>query len=325
MRYRRRPRVYASLIHRRERGLELRKPLRFPSSFPNIFIFKRTFTFMFMYLILILGALAFSSSTLFEKIVLKNKNVKITSYFVGVFLSAIIVMLPFLFFFGKIDSQAFSFKNLIILFFVVLLSIVANLFYFYALKWEKVTVIEPVLLLEPLFIVLLAFIFFKSERNFMILIPSLIATLTLIFSHLKKYHLQFNKFLVAGIFSSLFFAIELLISNLILDYYSPLSLYFVRGFFVFLFSALIFRPTLSKELNKKERSLIFLTGGLWVIYRIILYFGYSNWGVIFTTLILMLAPIFVYLFAFLFLKEKLTKRNIIAMIIILACVIFATQ
>lgn len=311
---------------------------------------------MFMYLILILGALAFSSSTLFEKIVLKNKNVKIQGYIVAVFLSTIIIMLPFLFFFGKIDSQAFSFKNLIILLLVVLFSIVANLFYFYAIKWEKITMLEPVLLLEPLFIVLLAFIFFKSERNFFILIPSLIAALTLVASHLKKHHLQFNKFLVAGILSSLFFAVELLLSNLILDYYSPLSLYFVRGLFVFLFSFLIitksfeflfgfwenrkhrlqklrfkkwrlfsvFRPKFLKELNKKEKCLIFLTGGFWIIYRVVTYFGYSNWGVIFTTLILLLAPIFVYAFAFLFLKEKLTKRNVIAMIIILACVVYAS-
>ncbi len=280
---------------------------------------------MFIYLILILGALAFSSSTLLEKIVLKNKNMKITSYFVGVFLSTIIIMLPLLFFFGGVEPEAFSIKNLIILFFIIIFSIVANLFYFYAIKWEKITAIEPVLILEPLFIVLLAFIFFKSERNYFILIPSLIATLTLVFSHLKKHHLQFNKFLVAGIFSSLFFAIELLISNLILDYYSPLSLYFVRGFFVFIFSALIFRPNLSKELNKKERLLIFLTGGFWVIYRVVIYFGYAHWGIIFTTLILMLTPIFVYVFAFLFLKEKLTKRNVVAMIIILICVIYATR
>jgi len=277
-----------------------------------------------MYLVLILGALSFSSSVLLEKIVLRSKSVKVKTYLVGIFLSTILVMLPFIFFFGKIDSQAFATKNLIILSLIILFSIVANLFNFYALKWEKVTMLEPVLLLEPLFIILFAFLFFKTERNYFILIPGLIAALTLIASHLKKHHLSFNRFLVAGTLSSLFYAIELLLSDLILKYYSPLSLYFVRSIFVFLIPAIIFRPNLLKEISRKEKLLIGLTGGLWVIYRIAIYFGYAHWGIVFTTLILMLTHVFVYIFAFIFLKEKLNKRNIFSMMVILACVTYAS-
>lgn len=130
---------------------------------------------MLIYLILILGAISFSSSVLLEKIVLKSKSIKVQTYLVGIFLSTILVMLPFIFFFGKVDSQAFAVKNLIILFLIILFSILANLFNFYALKWEKVTMLEPVLLLEPLFIILLAFLFFKTERNYFLLIPGLIS------------------------------------------------------------------------------------------------------------------------------------------------------
>ena len=59
------------------------------------------------------------------------------------------------------------------------------------------------------------------------------------------------------------------------------------------------------------------------MYRIIVYYGYLTLGFIFTTLMIMLGPIFVYTFARIFLKEKLTWRNIIASAIIIACVLYA--
>ncbi|MBD3247341.1 EamA family transporter [Candidatus Pacearchaeota archaeon] len=55
----------------------------------------------------------------------------------------------------------------------------------------------------------------------------------------------------------------------------------------------------------------------------IVYYGYLTLGVVFTTLIIMLGPVFVYIFAKIILKEKLQKRNIIAAAVIVVCVIYA--
>lgn len=71
---------------------------------------------------------------------------------------------------------------------------------------------------------------------------------------------------------------------------------------------------------KKE---IMITGILWVIYRIMIYYGYMELGVIFTTLMIMLGPIFIYFFAWKFLKEKLDWRNIAAVIVIIGSVLYA--
>jgi drug/metabolite transporter (DMT)-like permease len=66
-----------------------------------------------------------------------------------------------------------------------------------------------------------------------------------------------------------------------------------------------------------------LIGAIWVVYRVATYYGYLKIGVISTTLILMLGTVFIYIFAKIFLKEKINTRNIISSAIILACVLYA--
>jgi drug/metabolite transporter (DMT)-like permease len=112
-------------------------------------------------------------------------------------------------------------------------------------------------------------------------------------------------------------------SKLILDLYSPVTFYFLRCFAVLLISFIIFRPKLSNIENKLKWHML-LVGAIWVVYRVVTYYGYIKIGIISTTLILMLSPIFVYSFASIFLKEKINVRNIISSAIILVCVLYAS-
>jgi len=274
----------------------------------------------------ILGALALAGGLTLERIVLKKKKIDIKSYTIAGFLAIVLVMIPLIYFFWQIDSKAFQSMNLLIFSLVVLFSIIANLFTFYALKQEKVSNLEPARVMEPLFAILLAivFSFFASglyERNLNIILPALIAGAALVFSRFRKSHLYFNKYFLALILGSFFFALELVTSRLILDYYSPLTFYFLRCAFILLASWLIFLPKL--EVDKTSWIQIFVTGAIFVLYRTIVYYGYLNLGVIFTTLILMLGPVFVFAFAKIFLKEKLDWRNIVAAFVVVACVAYA--
>jgi len=278
----------------------------------------------------ILGALALATGTTLEKIILIKKKMDIKLYQTATFLAIIISMLPFLYFFWKLEPQAYlELKNVFIFGLVILFSIIANLLIFYSLKWEKITYLEPARILEPLFVILLALGFsflFNSQmydRNLKILIPALIAGAALIFSHIKKHHIIFNKYFTAAIFGSFFFALELVITRLILDFYSPITFYFLRCSTIFLISLIVFRPKFS-NLSRKSSYFILITGFIWFIYRVIVYYGYLNFGVIFTTLMIMLGPIFIYVFAHIFLKEKLNWRNIVSAIIIICCVLYAT-
>lgn len=276
----------------------------------------------------IIGAIALATGTIFEKIVLRKRKIDIKQYQTMSFLAIVIAMLPFIYFFWKMTPEAFEAKNIIIFGLVILSSIIANLFIFYSMKWEKICNIEPARIVEPLFIILLAVVFSfffdgnRYERNIKVIIPALIAGGALIFSHVKKHHISLNKYVISALLGSFFFALELVISRLILDYYSPISFYFIRCSAIFLVSLIIFRPNLKTD--KKTGKIILLTGLIWFVYRIVIYYGYLHYGVIFTTLMVMLGPVFIYIFAYKFLKEKVSWRNIVAAGIILACVLYAS-
>lgn len=274
----------------------------------------------------IIAALALAGGTVLERHILKRKEIDIKKYQTLEFLAISIIMLPLLYFFWKIDSQALELKNILIFIGVIICSIVANLFTFYSMKGDKVSNLEPAKMLEPLFTILLAVIFsffFQGayESNPKILIASIIAGLVLILTHVKKEQLKFNKYFTAAIIGSFFFALEIIVSNLILEFYSPVTFYFFRCLGIFLFSIIIFRTKLT-GVNKTLRIDLVMISIIWVLYRVVAYYGYLSIGVVSTTLILMLGAILIYVFAKIFLKEKISPRNIIASIIILACVLY---
>jgi len=276
----------------------------------------------------ILGAIALAGGTIFEREILKRKGMDIKKYQTIEFLGIVIILIPLLYFFWKFNLQALELKNILIFIGVVIAAIIANLFTFYSMKGEKINNLEPAKMLEPLFTIILAIIFSffvqgLYERNTQIIIPALIAGITLILSHVKREHLNFNKYFLAAIVGSFFFALELIVSNLILNLYSPVTFYFLRCSAILLISFIIFRPKLSNIENKLKLKML-LVGAIWVVYRVVTYYGYIKIGIISTTLILMLGPIFIYLFAKIFLKEKINTRNIIASIIILVCVLYAS-
>ncbi len=92
---------------------------------------------------------------------------------------------------------------------------------------------------------------------------------------------------------------------------------------IFIISVAIFRPSFKKLKTRRIKLEILASSAIWVIFRVLLYYGYLKIGVILTTLLIMLSPIFVYLFAWKFLKEKIDWRNIVAAVIIIASILYA--
>lgn len=279
------------------------------------------------------GAFLEGVGTILEKKTLRIKGVNYKNYIPFGFLLIVLAAIPIFFilssifpqiFNWKITQEAFELKNILIFSLIILTAILANLLVYYAMKWEKITELEPIRLSQSLFVIILAFIFYASERNTLsIIIPAIIASLALIGSHIKRHHLQFNKYARAAIFGSFLFALELVISKTLLNFYSPLTLYVLRCLFIFLFTLIIFNKNI-KNVNKTAWTYMIITGFIWVIYRGILYYSYNLNGVIFTTLLFLLSPIFIYLFSYKYLNEKPNWKNIIASIIILICVIYGT-
>jgi len=274
-----------------------------------------------------IGALTLATGTVLERFILKKKQTNIRLHHCLEFLAITLVMLPFIYFFWQVSPEAFELKNLIVMGLVIFFAMIANLLVFYSIKGDKISNLEPAKITEPLFVVLLA-LFFSSffglelyKSNPKVVYSALIAGVALIFSHVKRHHLTFNKYFIAATIGSLFFALELIVSRLILDYYNGFTFYFIRCAALFILGIIILKPK-----NKRlDNSIYYGIGGLgiiWALYRITIYYGYVHWGVVSTTLIFMLSPILIYIFAWIFLKEKPTWRNIVASIIIIFCVIY---
>jgi len=276
----------------------------------------------------IVGAISAAAGTIIQRKILRKRKIDIGLYQIAEFLAIVLVLLPFLWFFWKIGSEALTTINLGIFALVIIFSLIANRFTYYSMKWEKVSNLEPAKVLEPLFTIILAIIFSfiidsaLYERNLNIIIPAILSGVALIFSHIKKHHLNFNKYFVAAIIGSLFFALELVTSRLILDFYSPITFYFLRCLAILAISFVLFKPHL-KLLSSKVRWEVLGVGFVWSLYRIMLYYGYLKLGVVHTTLIIMLGPIFIYIFASKFLKEKLEWRNIVAAGVIVLSILYA--
>lgn len=275
-----------------------------------------------MYYLPIIGSFLEATGTTIEKVLMKKRNLNYKNYTVFGFLSIVLIMLTFVFFVWKVDNNAYLPINIILFVFVIAAALGANLLSYFALKRESLGILEPIRLMQPLLTIFLAIIFFPSERtNPAVIILAFIASITLVLSHIKKHHLVYDRYIIAAVLGSFLFAVELVLSKPLLQYYNPFTFYFLRCLFVFLITLAIFKP--KDNFDLKTNLTILFTAGIWIAYRIMLYYGYDLYGIVFTTIVFILTPIFIYFYARIFLKEKLTWRNIIATIIIIACVVFA--
>jgi len=281
-----------------------------------------------MFYIPIIGSFFEAALAVIEKKVLRKHNINAVNFTMYSFLSIIIVMLIPLYFFWKVTPEATQLTNLLIFISIVVTSVFANITFAYSLKRENLSEMEPIRLMQPLFILLIAFslsFFFSAyynERNYPILILSLIASLTLILSHVTKRHLKMDKYILAGIIGNFLFALEVVISKSILPYYSSFTFYFLRSLFIFIICIVIWHPKI-KPLKKGTRNLFFIMGIIAVIYRLIIYYGYQNIGIIMTTILFLLSTILIYISAAVFLKEKIKKQQIISSIVIITCIIIS--
>jgi len=276
----------------------------------------------------ILGAFLEAAGAVLDKRIIHRLKVNYKAYTIYIFAAIILASLPLLFFFWNLKPEALLIKNLSIFFLIVIFSVFANLLTFYSITREDLSEVEPVRLTLPLFTVLLAFIFsfffeiYKDERNYAIIFLGLIASIALIFAHIRKNRLYFNKYLIAALVGSFLYAFELTLSKSILFFYNPLTFYFLRSLWIFLIVWMFFYNKLT-PLKIKTKLLILIVGVIAVMYRVILYYGYQTLGVVFTTTLFILAPVLIYIFAAVFLKEKITKRQIASSIVIVICVIVA--
>lgn len=270
-----------------------------------------------------IAAISQAGSATLDKFIISKQGVNFKLYLVASFFIIFLITLPFFILFGHIGEEAREIYWIGLFIVGVILASIVNLLFYFGLEHERLTEIQPVRLLAPLFTVILASIVFKEERSLLVIILAVIASLALIWSHLEKRHLVFSKYLLPVLLYSVVVSpVGAVVTKKLLTVYSPFAFECLRASLVFLVLLLVLKPNF-KALTKKNTGSLVATNILTTICWILVFYSYIWLGIVHTVLIMTLYPILVYVFARIFLKERLYWKNMVAAAIILLCVTLA--
>lgn len=271
-------------------------------------------------LILFLSIIGQTGNILLDKYNFLRNKVTPGQYNVGLFLFiTIFSSFSLVWLCGENDFQLVAWGWLLA---VVVVATIWNIGYAKALSKENLEEFESVTIFAPLITTLLAWVLI-GEQNEKVLVASRVASLSFIFAHLEKNHLVLHKTekYLAGVV--LLMSLESILVKQALDYFSPALLYTLRSLAILIIFALINHHAI-KTIPKKSWLIFAISGAFGALYKITQFSGFANYGVIYTTLVLMLAPFIILIFDKIWLKEKLHAKQIISIIIIVGAIIYAT-
>lgn len=266
---------------------------------------------------------AFSSviAILLNKRLLSKDKMDATAFSIWLFLLLCLITsltLPWL---GEVNwGFAFHWQYLTLFMVMILLGAVWNRLYYDCMGKESMIELQLMTIFQPLLTIVLAMAIFPEERTWKLALASIISGLALIFSHFDRWKMEVSQVtikLMAAIFLA---AIEVIYVKELLTVYSPAALYFGRTLLIFLVLFLADFRSFNK-ISLKEYWKTLLIAVLAVTSMVLSYYAYDIIGVTQTTLILLIYPILTTIISVWLLGERIKKRKVIAMIIIIACII----
>ena len=260
---------------------------------------------------------------LLEKYILSARKVNYKDFNVFIFVFLFIITLLLVPKFGWIKPDAFSFFYIAIGILMVIVATVWNILLSQALQNEKMIEFELIQMSQPLLTIFLGSLIFTSERSIYIMPAALLAAIALIIAHIKRRHISFNACARYLLWAVLFMSIEMIFIKILLAVYSPVALYTIRTFFVWLAMWVVLRPTF-QTINLNKGFVMIGTAALAVLQMVLYYYAVNAEGLIYTTMILILTPVLIYLYSIFVTKEKLSFKTGLSFVIIIFCILFAS-
>ncbi|MEI6498626.1 MAG: DMT family transporter [bacterium] len=273
----------------------------------------------------LIASVGYAGGVLSDKVILCKYRTPIKLFVPTVFFFLALITAVFLPQWGGFDIKILTDYRAILLFLGMIGAAIGwNLFYYKGLLKEDLHEFELIMLLTPLTTIILAEIFIPAERSWGVLIAGLAASIAFIASRVKKHHLRLSVAARGTMAAMFFMAIESIFIKYLLDYIPPVTLYFVRTLFIFIIFAIVYHPKISK-FNRDAFALTIISAMFGVVQMVLKFYGFQSLGVIETTMVLLLGPIFVYLFSFIFFKERQNfVKDAITASIIVSCVLYVT-
>lgn len=271
----------------------------------------------------LIAALTQAGGIIIDKITLTRQRVELKIFIPILFIFLFFltaILFPWL---GWISTDFLTWKYQILFWAMLTLAVVWNIFYYRGARAEKVRDFELVIMGQPLVTIMLASIILQNERNWPVVIAAIIAGIALFISRIQKEHLEFSPEMRGLVAAVVLMSIELILIDLLLAVFSPVALYAARTGVIALFFYLYYRPHL-KLVAPHHYWLVAASAVLGVTQMVTKFYGFKEFGVIYTSLILIIAPILVYIISTIWLHERLKARTVIAAVVILGCILYAT-
>ncbi len=220
--------------------------------------------------------------------------------------------------FYKFQASAITFAVLIS---ISLIDTAANYYYFKTFEKTEAAVAAPLLALSPTFTFIFSWILLKegtSIYNLILALLIIIITVTSItdFSNFAKTN---TATLIPAMIAVLLFGLSAVPAKYLLNNLQVINaptLYMFRAGFIALFSLLLFGFNIT-AITVKQYRLIFVRGLFVIAQWILLYYAISRGNTGVSATLANIAPVFVFILAAIFLKEKITWKKMLAALAIL--------
>lgn len=272
----------------------------------------------------ILSAVGTASELVIDKIILSREKVALRVYLpilFGLLFLLTVILVPFL---GRVDWELLRLSNTMFLFLMMIVCAIAwNVLFYESVQKEKIHHHELIMMTSPLITVLLAAMFFPEDLDYRVLALAIIASVALIFAKSTKEHFFLDRTSYNTFLGVVLMSIESILTKELLYAMTPVALYAVRTLFVAMFFYFYYKPQI-KKVSSPHKLLIFWSALIGVISMLAKYYAYSELGVVYTTMINILAPILVFYFSWEFLHERIRFKMVFSSLVVLVCVALAT-
>ena len=253
----------------------------------------------------------------FNKTKIKPQN-QIFLVFIVMFLWAIVW---FIVKWEKIPN--FSLELFVMILVIIFISFFQNIFQFNWISKKDLQAREPIITLAPIITACIAYIVFPSEREEKYIIAILLSILILYIFHFKKsFKITFDRWILLIFGWVITSAVLANIYKYGLNIISPELLLTFRTAWILLL-LLLFKQVIitKKDFSNKALKLWLLSGCFYFIWHLTRLYSIKILWLNLTILLLFLWPVFIFLFSFFILKEKIEMKNIISSFLILGVVI----
>lgn len=275
-----------------------------------------------------LAAVAHSTDVLLDRFIMTRHRLGHRQFTIVMFLGLYFWSSLATVFLGGVGAAAFTSRYLWELVAVIGIASVYNMFYYQGIEKKHVEEFEPILMLMPLAVILAGALAYPSERSPITLAAATVAALAITYPYLygSRRKSRWDIFDWRLVIVVILTAVEAVLLKDLLTVYNPATLYAARTGLI-LTTLFVFytgvRPIPLVVISKRHIKEIVLLSIAPTIYFISMLYAFQQLGIVLSTLVFLIYPVFSYTGARLFLKEKLHWKNLVSGAIVLTCVVVA--